>query len=217
MDFGDVFWIRDTKKQTYKGGNEQDLEILEKVKNKKILLDVGGGNGYFADYIKRKYDFEYVYNCEINKTLSQISKKNTNIITLEKDILDFDCKFKFDCILVFNSFEYIRKENYKKLIKRMSSFIARDGVILINFPTKFAKHFKDQSKIRFFRIFLYDTYKYILSSKFKFSTFFKYFLFTFFKPNHLINKYNIIFFKELLKELGFDYEYNKKFIVISKK
>lgn len=55
--FGDIFWsVNSGTYTTYKGGKEEDLSLIEdiKLKENKILADIGGGNGYFSNYIKKK-------------------------------------------------------------------------------------------------------------------------------------------------------------------
>ena len=55
--FGDIFWsVNSGTYTTYKGGKEEDLSLIEdiKLKENKILADIGGGNGCFSNYIKKK-------------------------------------------------------------------------------------------------------------------------------------------------------------------
>ena len=56
---------------------KKELSLIENIKSKenKSIADIGGGNGYFSNYLKDKYKFKKVYNVEINRGLSDISKK----------------------------------------------------------------------------------------------------------------------------------------------
>ena len=132
--FGYLFW--NTKKnEIYKGGNAKDLNILQNIKfrENKIILDIGGGNGFFSNWIKKNYKFKKVYNIEINKLLAKESKnKYKKITTINKNILDLNLDHKVDVILFFNSFQYIEQQHYKELFYKLNILLKNNGIILIN-------------------------------------------------------------------------------------
>ena len=170
--FGDIFWsVNSGTYTTYKGGKEEDLSLIEdiKLKENKILADIGGGNGYFSNYIKKRYKFKKVYNIEINQALSEISHGNyKDIITINENILNLKLKEKIDVILFFKSFFYLPDEHYEKLFDNLKKLLNYDGIILIN------KHYSskkvDYSFYRTFKMKLSNIKIYYFSKKFNFFT-----------------------------------------------
>ena len=169
--FGDIFWSVSSGKQTYKGGNEKELSLIENIKSKenKSIADIGGGNGYFSNYLKEKYKFRKVYNVEINRGLSEISQKNyKDIITINENILNLELDEKVDIILFFNSFFYIRDKDYEKLFDNLKKLLKDDGVSLINKHYSYKK--VDYSFYKTFRMKLTNIKKYFFSGRFNFFT-----------------------------------------------
>lgn len=212
--YGYLFWSTNKKHETYKGGDVKDLNLLQNIKfrENKTILDVGGGNGFFSNYIKEKYKFKNVYNIEINKLLSEESKKKykKTIITINQNILNLNFDNKVDVIIFFNSFGYLREEEYKKLFYKLKSFLNNDGIILIN------KHWKDTKKsyTNILKIKLSKIKENFFSGNFKLFTNISY-LFSKYKYD-TVRSHNDL--EMSIKENGLSLEYNSKnlFFLIKK-
>lgn len=168
--FGDIFWTTEhSTNNIYKGGKEEDLLVLDSIKFKKnkILADIGGGNGYFSNYIKNNFNFRKVINVEVNKALCEVSLKNyTNIITINTNVIDLELKNKIDIIIFFNSFFYLPDNDYEKCFSNLKKLLKYDGIILIN------KHSSDKkrsySSFQILKIKLSNIKKYLFSKNFNF-------------------------------------------------
>ena len=206
--FGDIFWLNSAgTRNLYKGGNEKDLKILENVdrRDDKDLADVGGGNGYFTNFIKKKYGFKKVFNVEINKSLCDVSSKRYNEIhTINDNILNLKVDKKLDVIIFFNSFFYIPDNEYLDLFKNLKKILNQNGVIFVN------KHFSNREKnfgpIELIRIKLFNLKTYFLTDKFNFMTAIKFF-FSKFEINRQRSEQLFI---DALNNNNFEYSFDQK-------
>ena len=207
-EFGDIFWLNSAEtKNVYKGGSEKDLIILENINKRdtKYLADVGGGNGYFTNFIKDKYNFKKVFNIEINKALCDASiKKYNQIFTINADVVNLKLDKKLDVILFFNSFAYIPDNEYYDLFSSLKNSLNEDGVILVN------KHSSNKNlEFSFYQIIkikLSNIKRYFLSEKFSILTAIKFFFFKF----EFRNQRSDQLFNEALAKNNFEYSFDQE-------
>lgn len=211
--FGDIFWSVDGYYEIYKSGKEEDLSLIENIelKEKKILADIGGGNGYFSNYIKEKYKFKKVYNVEINPSLSETSqKKYKDIDTINENILNLELEEKVDVILFFNSFFYLTDNHYEKLFYKLKKLLKDDGVILIN--KNYSSKKEEYPFYKTLKMKLFNIKKYFFSENFNFLTAVN-FLFSDFDSNYERSENKLI---SSIKTNKFSFHYNddNKFFTI---
>lgn len=116
----------------------QDLEInylrfLKDFKDKKIL-DLGCGQGYFLDFLK-KHNFSDYIGIDIDEDLAEVCKrKGHNAIS--GDGFDFlkKTKYKFDVIVLNDVFEHFKKEEGLALLKLINNKMNKNGIIIIRVP-----------------------------------------------------------------------------------
>jgi 2-polyprenyl-3-methyl-5-hydroxy-6-metoxy-1,4-benzoquinol methylase len=108
---------------------KERLELLKKFKKNGNLLDIGCGNGWFLETVKKYYNS---HGLELNVPMAKFTSQHLSI-----NIFDNYKKIKknfYDIITLFDVIEHVEKPfNYIKYIGR---FLKKNGIILIFTPNK---------------------------------------------------------------------------------
>jgi len=110
-------------------------EFLPKIKNG-LVLDIGSGNGRNSIFLAQN-NFK-VESFDINnKNVKEIKKLATDlhlkINSKKNDVLKFEFKpQKYDLILAIQSLIWMKKSDFKKVIKKIKNGLKIDGVAIIS-------------------------------------------------------------------------------------
>ena len=115
-------WLKETEKDD----NRRYLDLLEKIKNKKIL-DFGAGNGGFL--FKAKEVANDVFGIEPEMQFKSFFKKNKLNILNSLDELKSK---KFDLITAFHVFEHLKVP--LKILNDLMPHVSEKGEIIIEVP-----------------------------------------------------------------------------------
>ena len=115
-------WLKETEKDD----NRRYLDLLEKIKNKKIL-DFGAGNGGFL--FKAKEVANDVFGIEPEMQFKSFFKKNKLNILNSLDELKSK---KFDLITAFHVFEHLKEP--LKILNDLMPHVSEKGEIIIEVP-----------------------------------------------------------------------------------
>lgn len=106
--------------------------------NKNTILDIGSGDGNFANWISYHSGAEVVgverlsHRVKISKKTAEKHGTNTRFICkdIEKEKVNFDCKF--DKIIILDCLEHLR--NPQSMIEKSFSWLKKGGVLFISTP-----------------------------------------------------------------------------------
>lgn len=104
--------------------------IIKKYSDKGSLLDIGAGNGYFANYMKNKNWL--VDGVEPNITARKYAQNNFSIELKDEDFLDETEHEKYDVITMWHVLEHVSKLSER--ITQISRLIKNNGKIFIAIP-----------------------------------------------------------------------------------
>ncbi|MGI6341874.1 MAG: class I SAM-dependent methyltransferase [Bacteroidales bacterium] len=114
---------------------------IKKYSDKGSLLDIGAGNGYFANYMKNKNWL--VDGVEPNSTARKYAQDNFSIELKDEDFLNKTEAEKYDVITMWHVLEHVSKLNER--IEQISRLIKQNGKIFIAVPninSKDAEYYK---------------------------------------------------------------------------
>jgi cyclopropane fatty-acyl-phospholipid synthase-like methyltransferase len=106
--------------------------INDYIKNDFTFLEVGFGEGHFAEvYAEQNGDKNY-YCCEMSELHSQEAKKR-GLQVFNCGFQDIDTEIRFDAIASFDVLEHIR--NPYEYIEKLETLLSVNGVAIIQVPT----------------------------------------------------------------------------------
>ena len=107
-------------------------EIKDYINYDSYIVDVGGGLGHFAEYLKNK-GYKNVHLLDISKTAIESAQKR-GIATIFSDSIDFDKKWehKFDLAMYSNSLEHFY--NLDDALKSAKKLMKTDGFLYVELP-----------------------------------------------------------------------------------
>lgn len=108
--------------------------LVGKVKGKRIL-DFGCGSGHGC-MIMKTYGSEYVWGYDKNKeAISEAQRTYSGVPGVDfRDTMEHFSEDSFDMIVSFEVFEHIPLKELKKLIKKLKSYLKKDGLFIITTP-----------------------------------------------------------------------------------
>ena len=113
-------------------------ELIELLNNKKYknILEIGSYTGILTEKLVLKNpDFEnYIAIDIISQAKKYVNKINNKIEFINADIENFETDKKFDLIIANASLQWC--DNLDKVIKKLQSFLANDGVIALSLFSK---------------------------------------------------------------------------------
>ena len=124
--------FQDIEYLSYLGIIKKELEEARKV------MDIGCGDGRFEYGLKdNKIN---VLGIDLSKQAIAFAKafniNNENAEFICKDAFNLKIKEKVDAVISIETFEHIKKEKLKELIKKMAKFIKDRGKLIISVPSK---------------------------------------------------------------------------------
>jgi len=121
------------------------LRFLKDFKNKKIL-DLGCGQGYFLDFLK-KHGFSDYSGIDIDKDLVALCKQKSHSAICD-DAFDFfeKTKDKYDVVVLNDVLEHFKKAEGIALLKLVNGRMQKNGIIIIRVPNA---NFMFASSIRY--------------------------------------------------------------------
>ena len=183
--------------QLYK--SERKLLNKLQLKNKEIL-DVGCACGGLGDILKKKFNIKTYTGIEIHKKQYNYAKnKYKNFKFINKDILNFNTKKKYDYVISFSCIDW--NIDFKKMLNKLTSFVKNNGFIILTL------RFTDKKDL----ISIRESYQYINYNNSKKGEKAAYIVLN--KKNFLyniLNKYNV---KNII---GYEYSLKKPKTAINK-
>lgn len=117
---------------------------LKHIKLNDKVLDIGAGNGSFAEFCKRN-DF-YLFDGNY-QTVQELKKKNYNAFYGELPNLPFEDNF-FDTIHCSHVIEHLTPETFYKTIKEINRCLKPHGYLVISAPLLWEGFYDDLSHIK---------------------------------------------------------------------
>ncbi len=120
----------------YRNINTEVKFILDIIKTRKRVLDVGCGSGKHVNILEN-LGYEVV-GIDSSKRMVEVSKANTKSNIYNMNVLDLSFDEKFDAIICMKSVLNHLK-NYEELevaIKNMINYLEKDGIIIIDLDNK---------------------------------------------------------------------------------
>lgn len=116
-------------------------EVLAFLKKKNLdkkelkFLDFGCGVGITVKYIKKYLPKAKVYGIDVSKEEIRVAKENSknlkDVMFSHFDGVNIPFKEKFDIIFVANVFHHIKRRDQQKVMKSISSKLAKGGYLFI--------------------------------------------------------------------------------------
>lgn len=121
--------VRSRKATIYKERHEYVLTKANKFETKlKSVLDVGGGNGEFAESLAIDESIDRIVLVEPQP----LSLNNNKIDVYQSSFEDFQTNERYSIITLFEVIEHI--VNPSKLLKKIHQLLANDGIFILSTP-----------------------------------------------------------------------------------
>lgn len=146
----EFFWKG--KKVSVSSNKKRMMKILDRYVNKKRVLDVGCGSGFFSKYFIER-------NCKVvsidysNEALKLTGKLNNKIMLIKGNILNLPLKEEsFDFVFSDGLLEHYK--NPKQILLEIKKILKSGGIISTFVPNKisywfFVKHFKMKNIVEY--------------------------------------------------------------------
>jgi ubiquinone/menaquinone biosynthesis C-methylase UbiE len=108
------------------------------------VLDIGAGDGTFAEFCERKDFFLFEGNPE---TVKSLSKRFPNVVEGKLPQLPYEDEF-FDVIHMSHVIEHLQPEDVYKTLKEMDRCCKHGGAIVISAPLLWSGFYNDLSHIK---------------------------------------------------------------------
>lgn len=120
----------------YRKINTEGKFILNIIKNRKRVLDVGCGSGKHVSILEN-LGYE-VTGIDKSKRMVEVSKANTRSDIYNMDVLDLNFEEKFNAIICIKSvLNHLKSyEEFELAIKNMINCLEKDGIIIIDLDNK---------------------------------------------------------------------------------
>src|SRR5690554_3328012 len=119
-----------------------------------LVLDIGSGEGAFADYCKRK-DF-YLFDGNL-KTVDNLKKRFPNVFYGELPKLPFESGF-FDLIHCSHVVEHLEPQIFYDTLREMDRCLKAGGILVISSPLMWNRFFDDLSHVKPYQPVIYEKY-----------------------------------------------------------
>lgn len=107
-----------------------DAKFLQQFVKSGRILDVGCSNGIFLNKLRRCGNYK-LSGIDPDPTAIEMAKKNFSQIDFyNSNLLDFDTKIKFDCIVFRGSLQFLGSE-LKSSLKKLNSITKKNSKIII--------------------------------------------------------------------------------------
>jgi 2-polyprenyl-3-methyl-5-hydroxy-6-metoxy-1,4-benzoquinol methylase len=108
-------------------------KVVKRYCKKGNLLDIGCGDANLLLYFSKSFN---VFGIDISRYIVEEVKKaypkiKIKVCDIEKDAIPF--KEKFDVIFLWNIVEHLK--NPEKVLKKIKSYLKKDGYVVIHLPT----------------------------------------------------------------------------------
>lgn len=130
----DEYYKNDSK---YEIERDQDLhkqyaDIVSRYADKKDrILDIGCSTGHLLFLLKNK-GYQHLAGIDPSALCKKIAKEKYGIRVINKDILNFSSKKKFNCVMLTAVLEHLY--DLKKCINKVENLLADNGVVFISVP-----------------------------------------------------------------------------------
>lgn len=106
---------------------EYEKEIFKKNQSPK-LLEIGCASGFFLEYIRhRGWQVEGV---EISREMSEFANQNFKVNVWNLDIMDFNPRTKYDCIVLWATIEHF--VNPLAILNKICDLLNQNGVLILS-------------------------------------------------------------------------------------
>ena len=105
-------------------------EIVSQFGNKRTLLDIGCGAGFFIACLKR-YSWD-VRGIDISEWATNFAREKLNLDVLMGSIEDVEISDQFDVITMYHTLEHL--SHPLQSLKKVSEILSNDGVFVVKAP-----------------------------------------------------------------------------------
>jgi len=106
--------------------------VLPMLINKKNILEIGCGEGFFLEKIMHKYDITALGIDTNKESITEAKKKGVSAETIDIYTMTYKYQEKFDCIICFQLLEHIADIN--KFITGVLQLLKSGGVFIVSVP-----------------------------------------------------------------------------------
>jgi len=124
-----------------------------------VIVDVGAGQGKFADYLDLSNRYENVYLLDANEaTIEDVKKKYQNTILYRApDPLPFESN-SVSYVHCSHILEHLQHQELYRLLKEIDRILGNHGILVISAPILWSKFYDDLSHVRPFNPAVFFSY-----------------------------------------------------------
>lgn len=114
-----------------------------------IVVDVGAGNGLFAEHLNLKDKYKNLYLLDGNKnTVDNLRKKFKNAVAYTApSLLPFE-ENSVHLIHLSHIVEHLQPDDLHKFLQNLDRVLAKDGVLIISTPLLWDRFYEDLSHVK---------------------------------------------------------------------